>query len=84
MAVDHRSAAQWPALRASGVRALVSRAYWIEDPAGTFTPTTSQTDATHVLEDDGSGTYTMTAIASSATPVRMSKRGSDYIIRGAV
>lgn len=60
----------------------ITSAFWILTD-DTYTPTTARADATHVLEDDGAGTYTMTAIGDSVNPARAYLRGDTYFVRGA-
>lgn len=70
--------------RAPGSAAVAIRgAFWIRS-GDTYSPTSNRHSATHVLEDDGAGTYTMTPIASSIRPTRMWERDGDYIIRSAL
>lgn len=64
-----------------GVIRIVAAA-WREVSPDVYEPVTGRSLATHVLEDDGAGTYEMISLGASVSAARMLQRGDIYLIYG--
>lgn len=80
MAAPSPTLAQRTEPAGSGAAIVQMRVYLVETSPGVLEFTTDPREATHVWEDDGTGTLVATPIAEATAPARMATSDSVSII----